>query len=116
MPLPGGDFPVNGVTKLVEELLAKYPFLSHNWARRLVKAYGTEASEVLRNAKTPVALGRDFGATLSEAEIRWLIAKEYARSADDVVWRRTKLGLRMTVDQIAALDVWMRMAIAESAA
>ena len=52
-------------------------------------------------------MGRDFGATLTETELRWLMAHEFARRADDVVWRRSKLGLRMTPDQIAAVDAWM---------
>ena len=52
-------------------------------------------------------LGRDFGAGLSEAELRWMMTREWARRAEDVVWRRTKLGLQMTADQIAALDAFM---------
>ena len=52
-------------------------------------------------------LGRDFGAGLTEAEVRWLVAREYARTAEDIVWRRTKLGLRMTAAEIAALEAWM---------
>lgn len=53
-------------------------------------------------------LGRDFGATLTEAEVDWLMQKEFARVADDVVWRRSKVGLRMTKVQIAHLDDWMK--------
>ena len=52
-------------------------------------------------------LGRDFGATLSEREVDWLMRREYARSAEDVLWRRSKLGLRMKAGEIAALDAWM---------
>jgi glycerol-3-phosphate dehydrogenase len=52
-------------------------------------------------------LGRDFGATLTEAELRWLMAREYARTAEDVVWRRSKLGLRLTEGQIAEIDAFM---------
>ena len=62
---------------------------------------------LLAGATTPADLGRDFGAGLTEAELRWLVEREYARTAEDVVWRRTKLGLRMTTEQIAALDRWM---------
>jgi glycerol-3-phosphate dehydrogenase len=53
-------------------------------------------------------MGRDFGATLTEREVCWLMRQEYARTAEDIVWRRSKLGLRMDKDQIAALDGWMR--------
>lgn len=105
--LPGGDFPQDGVDTLTRKLAGQYPFLSPYWAGRMIRAYGTEAFGILGNAGTSDALGRDFGATLTEAEVRWLMTKEYAATADDVVWRRSKLGLRMTADQIAALDRFM---------
>ena len=115
-PLPGGDFPVDGAEALMASLLKSHPFLTGPWAQRLVKAYGTEAREILGGASRPDDLGRDFGATLTEAELRWLMSREFARTAEDVVWRRSKLGLRLTPDQIAALDEWMRGALAEEAA
>ncbi len=114
--LPGGDFPVDGVSQLVEALLQKYEFLSHDWATRLVKAYGTEASRVLGQATAKSDLGKWFGATLTEREVRWLMTKEYARSADDVVWRRSKLGLLLNEQEVRALNRWMRTAISELAA
>ena len=49
----------------------------------------------------------DFGASLTEREVRWLMQREYARRAEDVVWRRSKLGLRLSADQIKRLDDWM---------
>ncbi len=106
--LPGGDFPVNAVDRLVAELLAAYPFLNNFWARRLVRAYGSEACEVLGDAGSVDDLGRGFGATLTEREVGWLMDREYARHAEDVVWRRSKLGLRMSAEEIAALDDWMQ--------
>ncbi|MCT4553460.1 MAG: glycerol-3-phosphate dehydrogenase [Pelagimonas sp.] len=106
--MPGGDFPVDGVPALVDHILAKYPFIDPRHARRLVRAYGTEAVDILGEADQKEDLGRAFGASLSEAEVNWLMDKEYARRADDVVWRRSKLGLRMTSAQIEDLDVWMR--------
>ena len=63
---------------------------------------------MLGSASDAAALGRDFGATLTEAEVRWLMTREYACRAGDVVWRRSKLGLRMSAEQIAALDDWMK--------
>lgn len=110
VPLPGGDFAVDGFDRLAESLHRGYPFLSPAWARRLVRAYGTEAVDILGTARAAGDLGRDFGATLTEAEVRWQMAQEFARVAADVVWRRTRLGLRMTGAQIAALDDWMRQA------
>ena len=108
LPLPGGDFPHDGFEALVARLAAAYPFLAPGHARRLARAYGTEAFALLGAAGSMADLGRDFGATLTEAEIRWLMKKEYARRAEDVVWRRSKLGLRMTAGQIAELDAWMQ--------
>ena len=105
--LPGGDFPVDGVETLVTELMDEYPFLGHRWAQRLIKAYGTDAREILGDAKDITSLGGDFGATLTEREVQWLMDHEFAKRADDVVWRRNKLGLRMDAAQIAALDEWM---------
>ncbi len=105
--LPGGDFPHDGVAALVASLQTRHPFLTPYWAARLIRAYGTEAATVLNGATSAADLGQDFGATLTETEVRWLMAHEYARTAADVVWRRTKLGLRLTPDQIVALDVFM---------
>jgi glycerol-3-phosphate dehydrogenase len=105
--LPGGDFPHDGVAALIATLIGRYPFLTTYWAGRLVRAYGTETFTILGDAGSPAALGQDFGATLTEAEVRWLMTKEYATEAADVVWRRTKLGLRMTADEVAALDRFM---------
>ena len=105
--LNGGDFAVGNVDKLVAELEHSYTFLNHAWARRLIRAYGTEAAVMLGAARTQDDLGQDFGATLTERELRWLMQYEYACTAEDVVWRRSKLGLRLTADQISKLADWM---------
>lgn len=107
VPLPGGNFPHDGVAALASKLKANHPFLTDYWAARLIRAYGTEAEVILGNATTAEALGQDFGATLTETEVRWLMTQEYAANATDVVWRRSKLGLRMTADQIERLDRFM---------
>ncbi|MDF0600186.1 glycerol-3-phosphate dehydrogenase [Psychromarinibacter sp. C21-152] len=107
VPLPGGDFPVDGVADLMAGLRRDYPFLSHDWALRLVRAYGTEARAILGDAANAGDLGRDFGATLTEAELRWLMSREFARRAEDVIWRRNKLGLRLDPAQVATLEDWM---------
>lgn len=114
VPLPGGDFPVDGVDALIQGLIADFPFLTPNWARRLVRAYGTEARSVLGAAQEPSDLGEDFGATLTAQELVWLMDKEFAQTAEDVVWRRNKLGLRLSPDQIARIDTWMAERLAGS--
>jgi len=95
------------VADLTASLMAKHPFLTDYWAARLVRAYGTEAATILGQATTAEALGQDFGATLTEVEVHWLMSHEFAATAADVVWRRSKLGLRMTADQIERLDRFM---------
>jgi glycerol-3-phosphate dehydrogenase len=107
VPLPGGDFPVTGVPALGREFETRFPFVDAFTRRRLIRCYGIEAWDVMGEARTPGDLGRSFGAGLTEAELRWLMRKEYAKTAEDVVWRRTKLGLRMTAAEIEELDQWM---------
>ena len=114
-PLPGGDFPHDGVAALRARLRADFPFLTETWAARLIRAYGTDSWEVLGQARTLADLGQDFGATLTELELGWLMRREYARSAEDVVWRRSKLGLRMNAGQIAAIDGFMATALKTTA-
>ncbi|ETW13236.1 glycerol-3-phosphate dehydrogenase [Roseivivax marinus] len=107
VPLPGGDFPVDGVADLIARLRADHPFLTEAWAGRLIRAYGRDAWSLLDGAQDKGALGRDFGATLSESEVIWLMEKEWALRAEDVLWRRSKLGLRLDAAQAAALDDYM---------
>ena len=105
--LPGGDFAVDGVDGLIATLRDDYPFLDAFWARRLIRAYGTDAWNVLGDAASAADLGEAFGATLTAREVDWLMTREYARRAEDVVWRRSKLGLRLDAAQVARLDEWM---------
>jgi len=107
VPLPGGDFAVSDVDRLASQLRSAHPFLSEAWALRLVRAYGTDASNMLEGATQVEALGTAFGATLTAREVDWLMDKEWARTAEDVVWRRSKLGLRLSKEQVSALDAYM---------
>ena len=105
--LPGGDFPVNGFEAIVSKAKSDYAFLDDFWARRLARAYGTEINDILGSTVKASDLGQAFGATLTEREVLWLIDREYARTAEDVVWRRSKLGLRLNEEEVARLDAWM---------
>lgn len=106
-PLPGGDFAVDGAPALAAALRARHPFLDPAWASRLVRAYGTDAERLLDGATEAADLGRDFGATLTEREVAWLRDREWARTAEDVLWRRSKLGLRIDPAGTAALADWL---------
>jgi glycerol-3-phosphate dehydrogenase len=105
--LPGGNFPVDGGADVVRALRAAYPFVAEAHAWRLVSAYGTRAPLFLAGTRSMADLGHVFGADLTEAEVAWLMQEEWARTPDDILWRRTKLGLRFTGPQIADLDDWM---------
>ncbi len=106
-PLPGGDFPMQGIRELSERTRQRYPFLPEATIRRLVRAYGTRVANVLNDARSLADLGKAFGADLSEAEVRYLIRTEWASAVDDVLWRRSKLGLRFSTDQVAELNDFM---------
>ena len=106
--LPGGDFPVQGRADLAASLAADYPFLTEAHAERLARLYGTRARRILGQAKTAADLGRAFGGALTEAELRYLHAEEWARTGEDVLWRRTKLGLVLDATEARAVDDFMK--------
>ena len=101
--LPGGDL-LPAFLEWRETLADWLPPLV---VERMSRAYGTRLRDVIGDAGTVKALGRHFGAGLYEAELRYLIDREYARTADDILWRRTKLGLVMTPKEQDALRRWM---------
>lgn len=107
--LPGGDFDVNGFDAQVAALTADYPFLTAEHAWRLVRLYGTRARLLLGDAKAIEELGQNFGADLTEAEIKYLMDHEWATTSEDVLWRRTKRGLVIQdKKQISQLENFMQ--------
>jgi glycerol-3-phosphate dehydrogenase len=116
VPLPGGDFPARGFDPLADDLARRYPWLDPVVTRRFVRSYGTRAGRILGEANEKAALGRDFGAGLSEAEVCYLMREEFAQEAEDVVWRRSKLGLRLSRHQIEALQAFMSERLDQSTA
>jgi glycerol-3-phosphate dehydrogenase len=105
--LPGGEFPWDGIERLVAETRRARPFLSEAHARRLVRAYGTRVDRVLGPARSLEDLGPWLGADLTGAEVRYLMEREWAQTEDDVLWRRTKLGLRFSPDERERLAKFM---------
>jgi glycerol-3-phosphate dehydrogenase len=105
--LPGGDFPWDAICTVQDDLRRRYPFLSEATSRRLVRSYGTLATGMLGDARNAADLGRCFGADLTEREVEWLMRTEWARTAEDVLWRRSKLGLRITPTQAAAVEDYL---------
>jgi glycerol-3-phosphate dehydrogenase len=105
--LPGGDFGWAKFETEVDRAQERWRFLTDGEAERLVAAYGTRIAAVLGDAKTRADLGPAFGPELTAAEVRYLMAKEWARFPDDVLWRRTKLGLTMPPEDREALAAFM---------
>lgn len=109
-PLPGGDFSWDDYDDLVENTRQRWPFLNERHGRRLVAAYGTRVGDVLDAAEHRDDLGPVFGEDLTGAEVCYLMAKEWARFADDILWRRSKLGLTMSASDREALEKFMAAA------
>jgi glycerol-3-phosphate dehydrogenase len=104
MMLPGGDL----YPAFVDWLRGLTAWMPLPMVERMSRAYGTRFKDLLGDADSLAALGRHFGAGLYEAEVRWLVEKEFARTADDILWRRTKLGLRFTPAKTQALEAYLR--------
>jgi len=106
-PLPGGDFAWSRFENEIDEARARWQFLGEDEARRLVAAYGTKVKAILGDARERADLGPAFGAELTGAEVRYLMAQEWARFPDDILWRRTKLGLTMPPEGRDSLAAYM---------
>jgi glycerol-3-phosphate dehydrogenase len=107
-PLPGGDMPRGGLPVFERDLAGRYPALSADLRAALVRRHGTRTPRILDEAKTAGDLGTFFGHTLYAAEIDYVVAHEWAHSADDVLWRRTKCGLHLAPDQRNAVAAYLR--------
>ncbi len=106
--LPGGDLGEAGFDGFLASLRRRYPWLPDGMAWRLARNYGTRVDDILADATSITGLGHHFGADLYEAEVRYLMDHEWAMTAEDVLWRRSKLGLQLTAKERA--DVEDRMA------
>jgi len=101
--LPGGDFAHNQVQELVMQLQSQIPNIDSETAQRLIRAYGTDAFELSKGATGTEDLGMDFGNGIYAREIDWVVANEWVITAEDYLWRRTKMGLRVDDDQTRAI-------------
>jgi glycerol-3-phosphate dehydrogenase len=110
-PLPGGDFAWDGFEAQVDAARERWSFLREHEAQRLVGAYGTRVAAVLGEAKTEADLGPRFGEALTGAEVRYLMAREWARFPEDILWRRSKLGLTMPPADREALAAFMATSV-----
>jgi glycerol-3-phosphate dehydrogenase len=106
-PLPGGDFPVGNVDALADQLIVAHPWLPQPLASRLARSYGTASLGMLAGKESLASLGQQFGAGLSEVELRHMVEHEWARTAEDVLWRRSKLGLLLSQPERDAVQHWL---------
>jgi glycerol-3-phosphate dehydrogenase len=104
--LPGGDMPDGDFDAFLAKTKASYDWLPDTLLYRLVRSYGTAISNIIGTASLLDDLGAEVAPNLYEAELHYLMANEWACSADDVLWRRTKLGLGMQPDQVEAIEKW----------
>jgi glycerol-3-phosphate dehydrogenase len=104
-PLPGGDIPDFEI--FVGDLTRRFPKLDGALLRRLARRHGRRTETLLEGVKTDADLGENFGADLRAREVEWLMREEWAETAEDVLWRRTKSGLRLTPRQQEELGTWM---------
>lgn len=102
--LPGGEFAPDGFDRVVDEMIARWPFLSQAHARRLARAYGLRCERFLGDAQSLDDLGPRFAGDLTGAELQYLVEHEWAQTADDVLWRRSKLGLKASAADRVAID------------
>jgi len=112
-PLPGGDFKMTAFETELARLQRRYPFLPQPTARRLFRAYGTRVHDLIGAAHQFSDLGAVLGADLTEAEVGYLVRCEWAKTAEDVLWRRSKLGLRLSPEQVAAVRECVARALAD---
>jgi glycerol-3-phosphate dehydrogenase len=105
--MPGGDMPDADFDRFFATVRQRWPFLPEQIAHRLARAYGTRIEELLGSAKSMADLGEDFGAGLTAAEVDYLVRREWARTAEDILWRRSKLGLHVPVDAPAKIDAYL---------
>lgn len=101
--LPGGDMAVDGFAAFLAAMQARYDWMSANAMLRLCRAYGSLVPDMIGDAASMADMGTAFGGELTEREVRYLIMHEFATSADDILWRRSKLGLHMTAKERTGL-------------
>jgi glycerol-3-phosphate dehydrogenase len=100
-PLPGGDFGEQAFESWLEDFARRNGGFSAPFLRRLARRYGTRAQQIIAGVKSEAGLGQDFGAGLTARELDYLKAEEWAVTAEDVLWRRTKTGLHLSTSQRA---------------
>jgi glycerol-3-phosphate dehydrogenase len=106
--LPGGDIGGNDIAAYAQAMVQRYDVLPPSLIERLVQAYGSRVEQLLQGVKTIDDMGTHYGGDLFEREVQYLINHEWAQTADDIVWRRSKLGLVLSPDELDVLAARLR--------
>jgi len=106
--LPGGNVAVDGIDALRLKLKEQIPFADDFTIRRLIRQYGTQCHEIFGAITSPEQLGESFGHGVTAFEIDWAIENEWVHSADDFLWRRSKMGIRFKEEETAALNTYIK--------
>ena len=114
-PLPGGEIPDADYAAFAEQMRSDYPWMPRELRRHYGRLYGARVRDLVGNATSLEGLGRHFGGTLYEAEVRYLIAKEWALTAEDILWRRSKHRLHMSQPERDAFAAWFDATVREAA-
>jgi glycerol-3-phosphate dehydrogenase len=107
VPLPGGDMPDGDFDRFLEQMRAKYPWLERGLLHRYARAYGTRMQRLLEDCATTADLGTTVLPGLYEREIAYLRAHEFARTAEDILYRRSKLGVHLGAASVQTLQDWL---------
>jgi glycerol-3-phosphate dehydrogenase len=113
--LPGGDFEATAFEAFLAEQQRRYPWLPADLTRRYARNYGTRMERILAGRESLDDMGAHFGASLYAAEVDYLVGQEFARTADDILWRRSKLGLRLSRDDAGRLSAYLAQRAEEAA-
>lgn len=106
-PLPGGDIG-DSLAAFIAGVEARWPWLGTTRAQRMARSYGSMIEDVIGDAASADDMGVDFGGGLTAREVDWLVKNEWATCADDILWRRTKLGLSVSGEAITALEAYLK--------
>ncbi|WP_116134458.1 glycerol-3-phosphate dehydrogenase [Tropicimonas sp. IMCC34043] len=113
--MPGGDIENEDFEAFPDKLKTDYPWMPRSLRQHYARLYGTRVTRIVGQARSLADLGRHFGGDLYEAEARYLVAEEWALTAEDVLWRRTKHRLQLSTDEQAAFAEWFDHAVAKAA-
>jgi glycerol-3-phosphate dehydrogenase len=105
--LPGGDLTGGSFARFLRNVERRYPWLPEHLRKRYSRAYGTRIDRLIGNATSLAGLGPEVVRQLHVREIEFLQREEWALQAEDILWRRSKLGLHLSTNATETLTRWL---------